>query len=182
VFGVRTTKSVLPVLLILAFLLGGCSYYFPHVYDGPTQKIYMPTWKNRTSNLGLDVKIYQSLARWFQKSQSIVLSKNKAGADLILAGEIVSIDLPSIAWNANSRATEVKVRLNVRYILKDLQTDEILWEVPKEMWSEEYSTLGGSTAITENENEALDQILEELSERLYLGTLDRLRRLNMKTK
>ncbi len=178
----RKIKSVLPVLLIIALLFGGCSYYFPHVYDGPTKKIYMPTWKNRTSNLGLDTKIYQSLARWFQKSQSIVLTKNKAEADLILAGEIVSIDLPSIAWNVNAMATEVKVRLNVRYILKDLQTNEILWEVPREIWTEEYSSLGGSMAINENEKRALDVILEELSERLYLGTLDKIRQINMKAK
>jgi len=44
--------------------------------------------------------------------------KGKKGSDLILAGEITSIDLPSIAWDGDSRATEVKVKLVVRYILK----------------------------------------------------------------
>ncbi|MCL7489558.1 MAG: LPS assembly lipoprotein LptE [Desulfobulbaceae bacterium] len=173
----RTIKSVLPVLLILAFLLGGCGYYFPHVYDGPTKKIYMANWKNRTSNLGLDSDIYQSLSSWFQKSQAIILTKNKEDADLILAGEIMSIDLPSISWT-DTRATEVRVRLDVRYILKDLQTDEILWEVPKEIWTEEYPTTGGSAAMADNEKKALDQILDDLSERLYLGTLEKLRQMN----
>jgi len=179
---VRTPKSVLPVLLILTFILGGCGYYFPHVYDGPTKNVYMPNWKNRTSNLELDAKIYQSLSRWFQKSNSIVLTKGKEEADLILAGEIISIDLPSVSWGANSRATEVKVRLTVRYILKDMQTEEILWEVPKELWTEEYSTIGGSTAMLDKEKEALDQILSDLSERIYLGSLEKLRKLNMGTK
>ena len=178
----RTPKSVLPVLLILTFILGGCGYYFPHVYDGPTKNVYMPNWKNRTSNLELDAKIYQSLSRWFQKSNSIILTKGKEEADLILAGEIISIDLPSVSWGANSRATEVKVRLTVRYILKDMQTEEILWEVPKEIWTEEYSTKGGSTAMLDKEKEALDQILSDLSERIYLGSLEKLRKLSMGTK
>ncbi len=178
--GVRIPKPIFPVLLLI-ILLGGCVYYFPHVYDGPTKKVYMPTWKNRTSNLGLDSEIYQSLSRWFQRSNSIILTKNKADADLILAGEIISIVLPSVSWDANSRATEVKVRLEVRYILKDLQTENILWEVPRELWTEAYSTLGGSTAIADNEQDALDQIIEDLSERIYLGTLDTLRRENRET-
>jgi len=179
---VRITKSVLPVLLIAVFMLGGCRYYFPHVYDGPVKKIYMPNWQNRTSKLGLDADIYQQLSRWFQKSQSIILTKEKAEADLILAGEVVGIDLPSISWDGSARATEVKVRLYVRYILKDLQTDEILWEVPREMWTEEYSAMGGSSVMADNEKIALDQILEDMSERIYIGTLDKLRRLNMPAK
>jgi hypothetical protein len=140
----------------------------------------MSTWKNRTSNLGLDSDIYQSLSHWFQKSQAIILTKNKDDADLILAGEIMSIDLPSISWT-DTRATEVRVRLDVRYILKDLQTDEILWEVPKEIWTEQYPTTGGSAVMADNEKKALDQILDDLSERLYLGTLEKLRRMNRKT-
>ena len=176
----RIIKSVFPVLLMLSFILGGCVYYFPHVYDGPTKLIYMPSWQNRTSNLELDTEIYQSLARWFQKSKSIVLTKNREEADLILAGEILSIYLPGIAWDANASAQEVKVRLEVRYILKDLKTEEILWEVPKELWTEEYSSRGGSSDIADNEKEALNQIKDDLSERIYLGILQKLRKMNMK--
>ena len=44
----------------------------------------MPTWQNRTNKLGLDMNIYQSLSRWFQKSEAVDLTKEKSGADLIL--------------------------------------------------------------------------------------------------
>ena len=74
------------------------------------------------------------------------------------------------------------MRLEVRYILKDLKTEQILWEVPKELWTEEYSTRGGSTAIADNEKEALNQIKDDLSERIYLGILQKLRKMNMKEK
>ena len=102
----RILRSVFPVLLTTMIMLSGCVYYFPHVYDGPTKKIYMASWQNRTSNLELDTQIYQSLSRWFQKSKSIVLTKDKAEADLILAGEIMSIYLPGISWNEAATATE----------------------------------------------------------------------------
>ena len=161
------------ILVSLVALLGGCGYYFPHVYEGPDRTIYMPQWKNRTSQLGLDTEIYQSLSRWFQKSRAINMSKDKAQADMILAGEIVYIELPSVAWGGDARTTDVKVRLGVRYVLKDLQSGKILWEVPDELWTEDYSTRDDNITA---EQEALKQIIDDLSERIFLGTLDKLRR------
>lgn len=171
----RTIPRLL-VISIVVILLGGCGYYFPNVYNGPEKAIYMPNWKNRTSKLGIDTVMYQSLSKWFQKSKSINITKNKETADLILAGEITSIDLPSVGWNGNARATDVKVQLRLRYVLKDLKTDTILWEVPDDVWNEDYNTLNQTA---ETENEALRQIIDDISEKIYLGTLENIRRENM---
>ena len=152
----RTIPGLL-VIFCLIFLLGGCGYYFPHIYDGPEKSVYMPNWKNRTSKLGIDAVMYQSLSIWFQKSKAIRITKNKETADLILAGEITFIDLPSVAWNGNARTTDVKVRLGLRYVLKDLKNGEILWEVPEDMWTEDFGTLNGTA---DNEDEALKIILD----------------------
>lgn len=170
----RTTPGLL-VIFCLIFLLGGCGYYFPHVYDGPEKSVYMPNWKNRTSKLGIDAVMYQSLSIWFQKSKAIRITKNKETADLILAGEITFIDLPSVAWNSNARTTDVKVRLGLRYVLKDLKNGEILWEVPEDMWTEDFGTLNETA---DNEDEALEIILDDISEKIYLGVLDKLRKQN----
>jgi hypothetical protein len=139
----------------------------------------MPSWHNRTSELGLDAKIYQSLASWFRKSEAITLTKEKSGADLILAGEVVSINLPSVSWTGDARTSEVKVELVVRYILKDLANDKILWEVPSETWTEAYKTQGSSASVAEDEQDAVRQIIDDLSEKIYLGALNKLRRQNI---
>ena len=172
----RRSTIILLILTAFAVISSGCGYYFPHVYQGPGKTIYMPNWKNRTNQLGLDAKIYQSLSRWFQKSTSIKLTKERSTADLVLAGEIIDIDLPSTAWGGDARATQVKVKLQVRYVLKDIKTDQILWEVPSELWTEDYSTGRTSFNIADNEQAALSQILKDMSERIYLGTLDKLRK------
>ena len=170
----RTTPGLL-VIFCLIFLLGGCGYYFPHIYDGPEKSVYMPNWKNRTDKLGIDAVMYQSLSIWFQKSKAIRITKNKETADLILAGEITFIDLPSVAWDGNARATDVKVRLGLRYVLKDLKNNKILWEVPNDMWTEDFNTLNQSA---DSEDEALKQIIDDVSEKIYLGTLDKIRKQN----
>ncbi len=170
----RTTPGLL-VIFCLFFLLGGCGYYFPHIYDGPEKSVYMPNWKNRTDKLGIDAVMYQSLSIWFQKSKAIRITKKKETADLILAGEITYIDLPSVAWDGNARATDVKVRLGLRYVLKDLKNNKILWEVPNDMWTEDFNTLNQSA---DSEDEALKQIIDDVSEKIYLGTLDKIRKQN----
>ena len=80
----KTGKLGLGALLLLALLVGSCGYYNPHVYSGPARVVYMPNWQNRTNKLGLDNRIYLSMARWFQKSEALDLTKEKGRADLIL--------------------------------------------------------------------------------------------------
>lgn len=156
-------------------LLGGCGYYFPNVYTGPERLVYMPNWKNRTDKLGIDNNMYKSLSAWFQKSEKINLTKKREGADLILAGEIISIDLPSIGWNTDAQTTDVKVELRLRYVLKDLHSGRIVWEVPNDIWTENYTTL---TDRADTEDEAVEEILDEISEKIYLGTLTKIRKMN----
>lgn len=161
------------LVLCCALVFSGCGYYFPHVYEGAHRVVYMQTWKNRTNKLGLDMKIYQSLSRWFQKTEAVDLTKEKSGADLILAGEILSIDLPSVSWNSVSDATGTKVQLYVRYALKDLKTGKILWEVPNKLYTADYTV---QTATSAADDEALSKIIDDMSEHIYLGVLNKLRK------
>ena len=162
---------------IAACILVSCGYHNPNVYNGPHKVIYITEWKNNTSELGLDTKIYRSLTRWFQNSGSISTVREKTGADLILAGEIVSIELPSLSYGADNFATEVKVRLRVRYVLKDLHTNKILMEVPDQVWIEDYLISSNSAVNQDNERRALETIIEDLSQRIYQRTVSKLPKL-----
>ena len=155
----------------MILLLSSCGYHNPYVYSGPAKTIYITEWKNRTNQLSLDSKIYRSLARWYQKAGSLHVSKNKEGADLILAGEIVSISLPSLSYGANRESAQNQVRLRVRYILKDLATGKILMEAPDEIWDEPYLTSSASSGTNANETTALDTIIDQLSQKIYQRTL-----------
>ena len=168
------TRILLFSLSVFLFL-GGCGYYFPNVYTGPEMRVYMANWQNRTDKLGIDNAMYQSLSSWFQKSEKIHLTKDRTGADLKLAGEIISIDLPGIGWNTDAQTTDIKVELRLRYVLMNLKTGKILWEVPNDIWTENYNTL---TDRADTEDEAVEEILDEISEKIYLGTLAKIRKMN----
>lgn len=166
-------KTVLRTTTIMLFLIliASCGYRNPNVYSGPSKVIYATEWKNRTSELGLDSKIYRSLTRWFQKSGSLTTVRDKSGADLILAGEIISIALPSLSYSSDNLASEVKVRLKVRYILKEIATNKVLLEVSSETWTEEYLVSSSSSTNKDNESDALDEIIEDLSQKIYQRTV-----------
>ncbi|MGB3212556.1 MAG: LptE family protein [Desulforhopalus sp.] len=164
-------------LIVAIVLFYGCGYHNPNVYTGPSKTIYLTEWKNRTSELGLDSDIYRSLTRWFQKSGSISTVRKKDGADLILAGEIISLELPSLSYGANSVTTEVKVKLTVRYILKDISSKRILLETLNEIWTEEYLVSTNISTNLDNEREALETIIEDLSKRIYQRTVTELPKL-----
>lgn len=169
----RSGRVSLALFLLSVFFLAGCGYYFPNVYEGPEQVIYMPNWENRTNKLGLDSRIYQSLSRWFQKLEAVKLTKERSGADYILAGEIVAIDLPSVSWDGVTRASGINVKLIVRYVLKDLETGQIVWEVPGKLYTADYTEQRVSSSGDEI---SLREIVDDMSEDIYVGTLHRIRR------
>ncbi len=169
----KRSGLVCVLLLLSACLLAGCGYQFPHVYEGPERVVYMPTWENRTSKLGFDNRIYQSLARWFQKTDAVKLTKERAGADYILAGEVVAIDLPSVSWDGVTRASGINVKLMVRYVLKDLKSGQIVWEVPAKLYTADYTEKRISST---GDEVALREIVDDLAEDIYIGTLHRIRR------
>jgi hypothetical protein len=170
----KTSLRLSSLFLLTALVLTACGYHNPYIYSGPEKSIYVTHWKNKTNALQLDTKIYQSLTRWFQKSNSLKITKEKAGADLILAGEVLSIQLPSLSYGSGNNATQVKVMLTVRYILKDIKTDKVLLEVPSETWNQDSLITTSSSATSDNESKALARIIDDLSEKIYMKALGKI--------
>ena len=167
----KTFNRTVLLFVFLVALLASCGYHNPYVYNGPAKTIYITEWKNRTSVLSLDSKIYRSLAKWYQKAGSLHVTKKKDGADLILAGEIVSISLPSLGYGAKNQSVQNRVRLRVRYILKDIASGKVLMEEANEIWDEPYLTSSSAAVASDNETTALDTIIDQLSQKIYQRTL-----------
>ncbi len=174
----KTRKLFIPFVMVLLFILTSCGYHNPYVYSGPDRDLYIATWHNRTHELLLHSKIHQALVRWYQKSGRIKVVQHKDEAQLILAGEIISIDLPSLSYGTGNDTTEVKVLITVRYILKDLKTDKVLMEVGNEVWTEDYKVGATSSENSDNEKEAIKIIIDDLSEKIYIKTLSILSKQN----
>lgn len=170
----KKTSILTSIACITLLITAACGYHNPYVYSGPDKTIYITSWKNRTSDLQLDSDIYQSLLQWFQQSGSLSVVSEKDGADLILAGEIVSIDLPSLSYGSDNTTREVKLKLRLRYILKDLQNDKVLFQEADTTRSEEYVISSNNAITNANEDNALEILIDELSQDIYRQVLSSL--------
>lgn len=159
------------VLSVITVFLAGCGYRNPYVYSGPDKTIYVTNWKNRTSDQQLDAKMYQELLKWYQKSRSLKVTKTKEGADFILAGEIISMNVPSLAFDATNTASDVKLTLKVRYIFKDLVTGSTLIEIPAETWRQSYRITLDAAETRDNLDLAMDIIIEDIAQKIYQRSL-----------
>lgn len=167
----KTLGTLLPIWIILAVTITACGYHNPYVYNGPSKSVYITDWKNNTSELGLTTQMYMALVRWFQKSGSITVTKDKSKADLILAGEFISIHFPGRSFTANGMVIETKMYLHVRYILKEISTGKVLMEVPDQLFTADCAVSTNSVESKTYQQEALTNITEEMAQKIYQRSL-----------
>ena len=163
----KTAIRCCTLFIAALLLLASCGYRNPNIYNGPDRTVYITDWKNRTSELGINTKLYQSLIRWFQNSKSLHVSAERQGADLILAGEIKSIYFPSRSYGSKNIPVQGRMILTVRYILKDLQSGAVLLEEQNHAFGEDYLISTDSAVTRDNENDAIERALKDLSQKIY---------------
>lgn len=160
------------VVLALLLLQNSCGYHNPYTTDGRPQEgptsLHLAVWPNRTNELGLEALFYRSLTGWFKKSGHINLTNDRDHADLLLFGEITTIDLPSVSYGLHDRATEIEVRLTVNLALQSRQAGSILWQEPHLTLVEPFTVGLNSEETRANKEQALARMARNLSETIYL--------------
>ena len=165
----KFTFGNIALLLILA-MIAACGYRplskiyeLPELNGAEPLAIYMPMWGNATNEFGLESRVYNKIADWLQGSEHILLKKKAAEAEYVLTGTIASLDLTT---------TRGTVRLTVRYSLKNTTTGEMIWPVASNTFSKSY-LITGDSFTTDNEREkALDEIADDLGEKIYVRLLN----------
>lgn len=174
----RQIKILSPFLLAI-FLLAGCGYYNPNMLpeeqQGPAVKMYVPLWTNPTNELALESKIQNALQNWLIQSKQIILTSANTESDYIMEGSITSVQYPGRSYDETDTAKALKAILTVSYSITDKKTDKKIWKETKSL--EETYSLGSSSSITDaNKKRALDIMVDDLAEHIYIRTYKALNR------
>lgn len=171
----RSCRFILTALILLLLPLG-CGYKNPYQQIGGDKpvSIYISTWPNQTSELGLESVIHQNLQQWLKKSNRIRIAASAESADYILSGVIASISLSGISYNAYDRANEVEARLLLTCDLKERQSGQKLWQESGLELRESFPVTGQSVQRLGERKKALAKISDDLGEYVYLKTIDAL--------
>jgi hypothetical protein len=171
----RLRLLLLTVLVILPSWLAGCGYqnpYFVAKRESAEQKVplgsrlHVKMWKNRTSELGLQLDFLNALMTKFQDSNLIVLTTSDSQAEYALDGEIIT---------SNEGLTRGTVLLTVGYGLRDLRKGKMVWQVPAQTFSESFYITEDAARTEDNKRKALDKIASDLAETIYIRTLNAFR-------
>jgi len=167
---------VLFALLYLAFAGSSCGYSNPYVNKGlqePSSKtLLITTWQNRTNELGLESIYFRLFNTWFKKSSKISVVFEEDKADLKLTGEISAIDLPGLFYDSFDEALEIKIKLTVRFTLRNNSNNSILWQEKAYTIYEPFIIDPSGERTRYNKQKALLRIGDEIGEFIYLRTHD----------
>ena len=154
---------------LLAAVLG-CGYTLVGQGSLPDhiKTVAIPTFKNDTIEEGIEEVVTQAVIEEYIRGGK-VLPASEVEADAVLLGTIRSYNPEeAVTYNELNEVSSYKLTVTVDLELKDLVNDETIWK--REGLAEDADFAGGPdvdiTTEEDNEDEALEQLAEELAQRI----------------
>ena len=172
--GCPPAPVVIFILLLPLFACSACGYSNPYarkdLQEIPAKTLLLTTWQNRTNELGLESTYFRLFNAWFKQSGRIAVVFAEKEADLKLTGEISAIDLPGLFYDSLDEALEIKIKLTVRFTLRDNRNNAILWQERQLIFYEPFIIDPAGERTQYNKQQALLRIGDELAELIYMRT------------
>ncbi len=119
------------ILLLLSFILGGCSGYRLVTKPDYLQNystIYIPPWTNYTSEPKLGELLAYYLRLKFSEGSFLIPVFDKKKADLILKGKVRQIYFEPVSYDTFLKTKERKISFRGDYELIDRHTGKVIFK------------------------------------------------------
>jgi len=130
--------------LAASFLLAGCGYQFQVEGPGPTiggssvpradgrpakppPRIRIMNFENRAFEPNLEIKYTAYTRHEFSAGSGAIVVSQGAPADLILKGQVLSVQIPSVAFTKTD-TLESRVTVAVKVFVEDATTGKVVWD------------------------------------------------------
>src|SRR5581483_582477 len=128
------------VLALLVVLTAGCGYQFwvegegptiggalPKETKGPAPRLAVLTFENKSFEPNIEVKYTNYARREFAAGSGATVVPQVAGADLVLKGQILSVLIPTLAFNLTEGTQESRVQVFMQASVEDARTKKVIW-------------------------------------------------------
>src|SRR5216684_941070 len=141
--------------------------------DPKIKSVEVPAFVNKTTRVGLEQLVTQSVADEMVARGRLKLVSNVNSADAILRGSIDSFGIFPIAFNQQGRATQYQISITARIELLDHRTeDKVIWKNDQYRFAENYQVNLESTDAFDQETRAIAEIAERFAETLVTNLLE----------
>ena len=157
------------LIIAAALLLAACGYHFSGSgkFPGGVTRIFIDMLQNRSSDTGVESTFTNDLIYEFTRKREASVAADRAVADAILTGTIVSLSVDDISRASISTALERQVTgiLNLRLISKD---GSVLWASGNIVERKSYMVVDGNkTATEQNKSDAIAELSRRLAEAAF---------------
>ncbi len=144
------SRLALTILLMTAAACGyrpvGSEPPLPAGKEPPT--LAVPLFKNRSTEINLEALFANTLTEALSQSRAWRLTTREAEADLVLEGEVTSVEYSSVAFFDIDRSIVRQVTVRVDLALKRRSSGKILWK-DREVLISDYPIEQGNYLIGE---------------------------------
>jgi len=141
--------------------------------DSKIKTVEVPAFVNKTTRVGLEQLVTQSVADEMVARGRLKLVSNASDADAILRGSIDSFGIFPIAFNTQGRATQYQVSITANIELVDHRNeDKVIWKNDQYRFTENYQIDINSTDAFDQETRAISEIAVRFAESLVTNLLE----------
>lgn len=147
----------------------GCGYHFAGSGEFPAgvSRVFIPILENRSAESGAESIFTNDLIYEFTRKRKESLAQERASADSILTGTIVSLSVENIARSTVSTAVERRVT-GILSLRLESPEGRILWASGNLVERQAYSVVDGNkTATDQNKSDAIAVVSQKLAESAF---------------
>ena len=112
------------------------------------ETIGIPMFDNNTAAFEVEQLLTQQVRREFIGRGSYRVVADAIGVDAVLDGAITNIAIRPASFTGDQQASRYIFTLVARIEFRDLSTDEVLWENPSLVFSDEYEVASGAGDVS----------------------------------
>ena len=142
-------KRVAPLVLLAAFS-SGCGYALAgrgSFLPPDIRTIGIPTFTNRTSVFNVETLLTQKVRSEFIGRGRYTILPEAGNVDALLTGEVSAITVQPASFTPNQLASRYVITMSAKIELRDMRSNEVLWENPSVAFRQEYEATSGTSAF-----------------------------------
>ena len=160
--------------LVILLVLPACGYHFPGqggALPGGVEKLYIPLFINKTSEVQLDNKLTSRVTEVFARNHKLSQVESPEQADALLEGRIDKYQSRALSYDKNDDISEYRATMIVSAQLRSARSKEVLWQ-KSVTWSVDYTAANNKALQADLEKQAIDEISLRIAEELFYQLLD----------
>ena len=155
--------------------LAGCGYALvgrASNLPAHVESVYLSPLENLTRRSQVEQILTSALSQELVTRRRFDLVDQAADADATLDGAVLRFDLTPLNFDAEGRATEYQITINVRMRFFDRVAEEVIWSNDRYVYKESYPVQAGSTNYFDQEQLAIEEAAEQFARNMVIDLLE----------